>query len=286
MRRVARIALEWCVHGVVRHVQEERLPCGDCLGHARLGLGRERIGQKRLRAVVALEVRHGVGAALAVRLPAVITTRMADRPPAHVHVEAQIQRVGTLGIVRAEVRLADVDGAVAGCAQQRRQRDGGFREAPPVPFWRPLGIAVVRGRSDPVRRLVPRGVLARHDRDARRRAHAHRHEVVEPDSLRGQALHVRRAVVVVERIPHGPAVRTGQKRHRRVHDAHVVDQEHDDVRRGWCGWRRSGLGGSGQRAGGRARGQHKAEPHAAGDRANQGSTGPGGSPRDLCHGVT
>ena len=123
VRRVAGVALERRVDCVVGHVQKERPAFGHGPGHARLGFQRERVGEKRVRAVVALEVRHGVRAAPAVRVPAVVAAGMADGPPAHVHVESEIQRVGALRVVGAEVRLPDVDRAVAAGAQQRRQCD-------------------------------------------------------------------------------------------------------------------------------------------------------------------
>ena len=77
---------------------------------------------------------------------------------------------------------------------------------------------------------------------------------VEADAAGRQPLHVRRAVVVVQRITLRLARGAGQERQRRVHHAHVVDQEDDDVGRRFGG-RRPGkliddLGLKGTRLGG------------------------------------
>ena len=55
-------------------------------------------------------------------------------------------------------------------------------------------------------------------------------ELIEADAAGGETLHVRRAIIVVERITFRLAGGVGEKRHRGVHHPHVVDEDDNDVR--------------------------------------------------------
>ena len=77
--------------------------------------------------------------------------------------------------------------------------------------------------------FMPGGILAGHDRDTCRRADVHGLEVAEPDATIRQSLHLRRAVVLVERISFGPPVVSQQERHGGIHHPHVIHQEEHDV---------------------------------------------------------
>ncbi len=94
-----RIGVEGRMHGVVREVEEEGLAGLHRIGDARLGLDGQRLGQKRLGAVVFLQVRNGVGRPLltvAVVLRAVVAAGRPDRTTGDVDVEAEVLRLGTL----------------------------------------------------------------------------------------------------------------------------------------------------------------------------------------------
>src|SRR5262249_19343534 len=150
------------------------------------------LGEEGVGAVILLQARHGGGrlllhapAFVAVILCAVVARGRADRRTADVDVEAEVPRVGAFRLSRAEVSLADVDGAVALRLQQAGQGDVAFLQAPPIPRGRAVRARVVLVRIDPVRGAVPGRVLAGQERDARRRADTHRVEVVETDPALG-----------------------------------------------------------------------------------------------------
>ena len=77
---------------------------------------------------------------------------------------------------------------------------------------------------------MPRSVLSRQDCDARRRADAHRIELMEADPLLGQPLHIRCAVEIVQGVTFGLPRLIGKKWDGGIHDPHVVDQYQDDIR--------------------------------------------------------
>jgi len=83
---------------------------------------------------------------------------------------------------------------------------------------------------DPIGGPVARRVLAGHNRDACRRADVVRVEVAEPGAYRGEPLHVRRAISVVEWMAFRLAVFIGQHGNRGVHHPHVVNEKEDNVR--------------------------------------------------------
>jgi len=115
----------------------------------------------------------------------------------------------------------------------------------------PLRAGVVLVRVDPVGGAVAGGVLAVLDRDAGGRAHAHRTEVAEPDPAGGEPLHRRGAVKLVQRMPLRLALGVGEERHGGVHDAHIVDEEHDEVRPGGRSRRERRDAGEEQQEGGK-----------------------------------
>ncbi len=222
----------------MRKIQIKWLARLDRGSHAFLCLDGQGLGEKGVRAMVFLEVRHGmVGTfgSLAVILFPVITARRAKGGSADIDVESQIQRLGALMVVRTKVSLAHMDGLVAVLAQDAGQRDLALLQSGPVPLGRAVVAAIIIARIDPVGRAMPGRILAGHDRNARRRAHTHRVELVETNAPLRQPLHARRAVVVIERITLRLALGVRQERNGGVHDAHVIDQEDHDV----------GLGGRG-----------------------------------------
>ena len=171
MRGEARVGVEGRVDGVVREVEEEGLVRFHRVGDVRVGFECERLGEEDFLAVILVETEHrrlrtlpcGVAEVL---LP-VIARRRADGRAAHVDVEADGARVRTLRLARAKVAFADVDGAVAIGLHQARQRHIAFRQALPIPLRRAFRTGVVAIRVNPVRRAMPRGVLAGHDGNAR-----------------------------------------------------------------------------------------------------------------------
>jgi hypothetical protein len=74
------------------------------------------------------------------------------------------------------------------------------------------------------------GILPRHQRRPRWRADALRIEGAKARALRGETRHARRAIPLVQRIDHRLSIGVGEKRHRRIHHSHVIDEEDDDVR--------------------------------------------------------
>ena len=228
----ARVGFKRRMDGVMGEVQEERLLALDDLGDVFLGLQGQGLGKKGFRAVILVQMRHGMvraPRALAVIFLRVITARCPERRAAHVDVEPEIQRLRSFASVRSKVRFAYVDGLVAFRAQHARQRHVALLKAGPVPALRPVGSAIVTARVYPVSRPMARGVLPGHDRDARRRTHAHCIKLIKPNALLGQTLHSRRAVVIIQRVPFGFALSVCKKRHGGVHYTHVINQEDHDV---------------------------------------------------------
>ena len=220
------------MHGVMGKVQEERLVAFDDLSDVFLGLNGEGFGEECLGAMIFVQMRHGMvraTRAFAIILFAEITAGRPEGSAAHVDVEAEVQRLRSLTAVRSKVRLANVDGLVAFCAQHAGQGHVALFEPRPIPFFRTIAAAIVAAWIDPVGRPMPRGILPGHDRDARRRTHAHCIKLIEPNALLRQPFHPRRAIVIIQRVALGFAVLIREKRHRRVHHPHVIDQKHHDV---------------------------------------------------------
>ena len=212
------------------------------LADVRLCLKGERLGEEEIGAVVFSEVRDGAGgtlAAMAEILLCVVAARRADGCAADVGVEAEGERLSAGAGPRAKMAFAHVDGLVTSGLQQAGQRDVAALESLPVPIRSALRTGIIGIGVDPVRRAMARGVLAGHNRDAGGRAHAHRAELVETNTAGGKTLHVRSAIKVVERITFRLAGGVREKRQRRIHYAHIVDEDHDDV-----GTRRRGSGAS------------------------------------------
>ena len=76
---------------------------------------------------------------------------------------------------------------------------------------------------------MTRGILARHDRDAGRRANAHSVEVVESDTAISETFHVGSPIPIIERVTLGFTVFVREEGDRGVHYSHVVDEEDDNV---------------------------------------------------------
>ena len=171
--------------------------------------------------------------------------------------------------------LAHVDGAVPRLSQQAGKGHVGGVETAPVPVGRTERSGIVLSPVDPVRGAVPRRVLACHERDAGRRADAHRVERAEAHAGGRQPLHRRRVVEVVERMAMWSAIRVSEERDRRVHHAQVVHEEDDDV--GSVGRDRVSGGGGEQRGpdahdAGHDRRLHTSHTIAACRRASTGSS--------------
>ena len=207
----------------------------------RLRLEGERLGEEEIGAVIFSEVRDGAGGtlpAMAEILLRVVAARRADGGAADVDIEAEGERFSTGAGSGAKMAFAHVDGLVTSGLQQAGQRDVAALESLPVPIRSALRTGIIGIGVDPVRRAMARGVLAGHDRDAGGRAHAHRAELIETYTAGGKTLHIRRAIKVVERITFRLASGVREKRQRRIHYAHIVDEDHDDVgtrRRSGCG---------------------------------------------------
>ena len=170
----------------------------------------------------------------------VVGTRRPDAGAAHVHVETEIQRVFPFTLVRSEMRFANVDGRVSRLLELAWQGHVASAKSFPPPPGRdlladrqgirfPVDLPVVLPGEDVVGRAMPRRVLAGHDRYACRRANVVRVKVAEPNALRSEPLHVRRAIPLVEWVSFRFTVFTGQHRHRGVHQSHVVDEKDDDI---------------------------------------------------------
>ena len=77
---------------------------------------------------------------------------------------------------------------------------------------------------------MARGILPGHDCCAGRRTHALRIEGAKARALGSQARHVRRAIPLIERMDYWLSGIIREKRHRRIHQPHVIDQKDDDIR--------------------------------------------------------
>ena len=233
MSNEALVDLEGIVHGVVRQVQEERLLCGDGRIHLREGFQGQCFREESVGAVVLLQTGHGARARPAEEAVAVlaqVAAGLADGRAGDIDLEPEVPRVLAGMPERSEMALAYVDGPVAGFPQEAGEGDVVRAQAFPVPVVRAVIVPVVPFAADPVRDPVPGGVLSGQERSAGRGTHPLRVELREADALIGKTFHLGRAIPVIQRITHRIALPVGQERHRRVHHAHVVHQEQDDVR--------------------------------------------------------
>ena len=236
MFRKPGIGLERSMHRVLCEVEEEWPFLLHCLGDVGLRFEGERFRQKRLRPVVFFEPRYGRRRLLqngttevAIVSCAKIAARLSDRRTAHVEIKPQPGRIGPSERTRREVPLANMDRAIARRRQQARKRDIPRLQPPPVPVGRTLRTGVVVVRVDPVRCPMPGRVLTGQQRNPCRRADAHRVELVEANPPGRQPLHIRRAIKVVERIALRLARLIHEKRQRRIHHPHVIDEHDDDI---------------------------------------------------------
>ena len=159
------------MHCVVRHVEEERLARRHRISDACIGLNGQRLGKKRFRAVVLLQVRNGAFGSpctKAVVLLAVIAAGCSKGGTANVDIEAKVLWLGPCKRPRSEVALADVDRAIARFLQQPRQRHVALGQSSPIPLGWAQGTAIVLVGIDPVGRVMTCGVLSGHNGNASR----------------------------------------------------------------------------------------------------------------------
>ena len=121
-------------------------------------------------------------------------------PPGHIDNKTKVGGIRPVKPGRPKVAFADMDSAVAIGAQQGRQGDRLLPGALPIPVRRAVGATVVLIGVDPVGGAVPGGVLPGHEGDPGGRADTHGAEVIEADAPGREAFHVRRPVVVIERM--------------------------------------------------------------------------------------
>ena len=76
------------------------------------------------------------------------------------------------------------------------------------------------------------GILAIEDGGTSRRADAHGAKLMEANPLASKALHAGCAIPFVQWILFRLTIVIGEEWHGSIHDAHVIDEENDDVR--WC----------------------------------------------------
>ena len=227
------VRLEGIMDGIMRQIQEERLSGGNGRIDLRQGLQGQCLRQERLRPVVFLQPWYGPGTDAPdepIAVFAQIAAGLADGGAGHIDLETQVPRIRAFALERSEMSLAHMDGPVAGRLQDAGERDVVAVQSFPVPLVRPIVVAVVLLAADPVRRPVPRGILSGQEGCPGRGAHALRIELGEPRALPGEPFHVRSPVPVVERIPYRKSLIVSEEGDRRVHQAHVVHQEQDDVR--------------------------------------------------------
>ena len=233
VRGKARVALEGRVDRVVGKVKEERFVVLHSLGDMGLGFRSQGVGQKCVRAMVFLESGNGMGGslfagAIEIVLPE-ITGGMAVAGSGDIDVEAEVDGVGAWGSFGAEMAFAHMDRAVARLLEESREGDRFGAEPEPVPVWGRVFAAVILVGVDPVGGVVARGVLSGEQGDPGGGADAHGAELVEPDALSRQSLHLGSPVELVERVSPGFALGIGQERHGGIHDAHVVHEENHEV---------------------------------------------------------
>ena len=120
----ARVGFKRSMNRVVREVEVEGLT-GSCdLRNVLLRLYRQRFGQKCLRAVIRLQMRHGIVSTpgtVAVTLLAIVASGSTERRTRNIDVKAQISRLGTFMPLWAEVCFANMDSLVAVLSENTRQ---------------------------------------------------------------------------------------------------------------------------------------------------------------------
>lgn len=229
----ARVGFEGGVDGVVGEVEEEGALIIDAIFDGFVGFEGEGFGEEGVGAVVLVETWDGVVGAFfvvfAVAIFCVVAAWGAGGEASDVDVEAEVLRVFAWVVAWGEVCFADVDGVELVCLEQAWKGDAVGVEAVPVPVFWALVAAVVLVGVDPVGGVVSCGVLAGEDGGAGGGADAHGVELAEADAAFGEALHAGGAVVVVEWVGLWFAVGVGEERDGGVHEAHVIDEEDDDV---------------------------------------------------------
>ena len=250
------------MHGVVRHVEVERLAVGHGPVHGLIGLDGQGLGQINILAMVLIQPGHvpyptAFAEGGAVVVLAEVAAGPASRVSGDVDVEAQVPRILAGRTLGPEMGLAHVNRPIAGLLQQHRQRHGMHgslharlgTQSVEVPVGR-LDYRMIRvGRAvfaqRPVGNPVPNRAQPGHQAHPRRRADRTRVCLRKLHPLRRQPLHIRRPVAPIELSDFR------MERHRRILPAHVVDKEEDDV-----GARRLGGRGSARHAGHQADGSN------------------------------
>ena len=142
---------------------------------------------------------------IAVVLNPTVTTRLSDRTTANVDVKSNVLGFGTLRTAWTKVSLANMHGSIAVVPQKACESYVTFLDSLPIPSRRTIRACIVFVGIDPVRRMMSSRVLARLDRNARRRTYTHGAEVIESNPLRRQSLHVGSSIGVVQWITHRAA---------------------------------------------------------------------------------
>ncbi len=194
-------------------VAEKRLPAGRLLLHPRLRLAEEHVGCVALELSVDAVVQVDVVEVVVVKIPG--GRRDARRLIPDGFLKPAVLR--TVGVVVAQVPLAEQSGAVAGLGENLGHR------------WKVA--AQIRAAAADVHRAVAQRIDPGHQLTARRRAHRGCVEIREANALRVQPIHVRG-------LEHGVAV------HGEIPVALIVNHHDHDVRfRGDGGGGRANAGG-------------------------------------------
>ena len=241
LREEAHVLVDRNVHGVVRHIEIERLFVLLRLFECAYRLLRQCFGEEGARSPILLQSgsRHTrVGLAVAVVSVvafAQIRSHSARRRARYVHVETEVARVFARRVLRSPMRLAAMYGVIAAVFQylHERLRHGGvvqgvhLRYAVVVPVGQRHHVALMVGGlvalQRPVRHTVARHVHACHQAASRRRTDRAGIRLREHHSLACQSLHVRCLVHVVISCSAVP------ERHGCVLPSHVVHEKHEYV---------------------------------------------------------
>ena len=120
---------------------------------------------------------------------------------------------------------------VASALQESGQSDVAGMQPLPVPRRRSERPRIILIWIDPVGSAMARRILPGQQRNPAGRTHAHGAKIIEPHASGRQPFHLRRAEKFIQRMAHRLSTFIRQKGNRRIHDAHVIDQKHDDVGR-------------------------------------------------------
>ena len=213
--KVAGIAVDGNVNGVVRHVEIERLVVAFGLVERRDGLASQGFGEEDARVPILLKSRYG-HLMLLFRVGSVAETAFAEIGgwpstcvSCDVYLKAPVRRILARRVFGAPMCLATVYGMVARRLQKVDERDGfvgvsaaiDAADTVVVPVGERQAIVTKVSRfvlfQRPVGHPMPCGVAPRHQTATARRANGAGISLCEHHALGRQAFHVGRFVAVV-----------------------------------------------------------------------------------------